>query len=90
MSERRTIRDEIGLCGLIATVWTATPLPWKLTLVAIPYNMYAYGQILQESTTRSEVHLAHSARYQNRPLFRLVRPLHRRVTERLRDVYNIS
>ena len=75
--KRNSIYDKIGWTGLFDVVWNSMPYP--LRIVALPYGLRIYGDLLKGSANLHQLMSVHSSEYMSSKLFRLLRPRYHRV-----------
>jgi hypothetical protein len=81
--ERTSIYDVIGWTGLFNVVWSSTPYP--LRVVALPYGLHIYGNLLRGSSNLQQLLGVHAREYMSSKWFRLFRPRFHRVKSVLRN-----
>ena len=69
--------ERIGWRGLFLVVWRSTPFP--LRLVAFPYGVLVYHNLLTATSKPDYLYTLHVDKYQSSMAFKLLRPRYHRV-----------
>ena len=83
-----SILTTIGWSGLLRLVWCSTPV--VLRLVALPYGLLVYRELLAASHCRQGLYIQHAQKYQSSFVFRVFRPRYHKVHSMLESVSTAS